>query len=72
MQGGNSVQDQIDEYSQSSPVNSSKSICISQGGRLISMEYFQLIHASSYCADSVGVHFLGICGQFCACINQKM
>jgi len=43
-------------------VNSCKSICISQG--LISVQRFQLIHASSCCADPVGVCFLALAHDF--------
>ena len=46
----------------SRPVNSSKSVHISRG--LISVQRFQLIHASSCCADSVGVHFLALAHDF--------
>ena len=42
-------------------VNSCKFVCISQ--RVISVQHFQLIHASSCCADSVGVGFVGICAR---------
>ena len=53
----------------SRPVNSCKSACISRG--LISVQRFQLIHASSCCADSVGVLFVGISAQFHTRINEK-
>ena len=32
---------------------------------------FQLIHASLCCADSSGVHFIGICTWFRTCINEN-
>jgi len=51
----------------SRPVNSCKSVHISQG--LISVQFFQLIHASSCCADSFGVRFVGICAQIHTGIN---
>ena len=35
------------------------------------MQIFQLIHAVSYCAHSVGVHFVGICARFRTRINKK-
>ena len=52
----------------SRPVNSCESIRISRG--LIFVQRFQLIHASSCCADSVGVRFVGICTWFCTHINE--
>ena len=70
MQGGNTVQDQLGVPSklmniqlvQFRLVKSCKSIHIPRG--LISVQRFQLIHASSCCADSIGVRFLSICTQF--------
>ena len=53
----------------SRPVNSCKSVRISRG--LISVQRFQLIHASSYCADSVGVRFVDICARFRTRINDN-
>ena len=77
MYGGNSVQDQLEVRSKfmniqllhPRPVNSCKSIRISRG--LISVQRFQLIHASC-CADSVGVRFVGTCARFRTRINENI
>ena len=42
----------------------------SQGLR-VSVKRFQLLHASSCCADSVGVRFVGICTEFYTRINEN-
>ena len=53
----------------SRPVNSCRSVRISRG--LISVQRFQLIHASSYCADPVGIRFVDICALFRTRINDN-
>jgi len=53
----------------SRPINSCKSVRISRG--LISVQRFQLIHAVSYCAHSVGVHFVGTCARFRTRISEN-
>ena len=71
------VQDQLEVRSKfvniqllhSRPVNSCKSVRISRG--LISVQRFQLIHASSCCADSVGVCFVGTCAWFRTRVNEN-
>ena len=76
MQGGNAVQDQIGMHSklmkiiqlvQFSLVNSCKSVCIPQGR----VQRFQFVHASSCCADFIGVHFASICTQFRMCNDEN-